>query len=63
MKHLVTGLAAWVMTAGIAHAQAPQAPAASDPLRTRAERTNFAETSHYVQVVYENYQNYRRLYR
>jgi len=28
-----------------------------------AERIPFAETSHYVQVVYENYQNYRRLYR
>jgi soluble lytic murein transglycosylase len=28
-----------------------------------AERIPFSETSHYVQVVYENYQNYRRLYR
>jgi soluble lytic murein transglycosylase len=28
-----------------------------------AERIPFAETSHYVQVVYENYGNYRRLYR
>jgi hypothetical protein len=28
-----------------------------------AERIPFGETSHYVQVVYENYGNYRRLYR
>jgi soluble lytic murein transglycosylase len=28
-----------------------------------AEQIPFAETSHYVQVVYENYGNYRRLYR
>jgi soluble lytic murein transglycosylase len=28
-----------------------------------AEQIPFAETNHYVQVVYENYQHYRRLYR
>jgi soluble lytic murein transglycosylase len=28
-----------------------------------AEQIPYAETSHYVQVVYENYLNYRRLYR
>jgi soluble lytic murein transglycosylase len=28
-----------------------------------SEQIPFAETSHYVQVVYENYQHYRRLYR
>ena len=28
-----------------------------------AEQIPFAETSHYLQVVYENYQHYRRLYR
>ena len=28
-----------------------------------AEQIPFAETSYYVQVVYENYQHYRRLYR
>jgi soluble lytic murein transglycosylase len=28
-----------------------------------AERVPFAETSHYLQIVYENYGNYRRLYR
>ena len=28
-----------------------------------AEQIPFAETSHYVQIVYENYQHYRRLYR
>ena len=28
-----------------------------------AEQIPFAETSYYVQIVYENYQHYRRLYR
>jgi peptidoglycan lytic transglycosylase len=35
----------------------------SDDPDVFTERIPFAETSRYVQVVYENYQNYRRLYR
>jgi hypothetical protein len=50
VRHVVSGLAAWVMTIGVAFAQGAQSPAAA-ALQTRAERTNFNETSHYDDVM------------
>jgi soluble lytic murein transglycosylase len=49
--------------AGGANANAWLAQFGADDPDLFAERIPFAETSHYVQVVYENYQHYRRLYR